>query len=368
MAMPYGYEAKQTKAGRFYFVDHTNKITTWVDPRPLPHGWDKKKDKAKNKAYYVDHIRKKTQWQDPRPPPKMPPPKKPVYGDENKMPIEYAVATMTQGRAMLCSRNENRCEKKLLFCTNLTSSRGGKLYLCSDTERREEERFCYAFSDITDIYVGNRPSAILPKRGFCFSIQTRTQILDLEIDKDRKDDYTAFIKGFEQMKRPVTTMHRGKFSTKSPSVSSSLTKPVQKVPKSTKISDTDNREMELEWYKDVLKMALLDRNISKAENDLVEKTKKKLNISETEHSDTLGSFGWSLPEYHDVNEEKNPHHEIPDYTKKECCVCLDAEATYIILDCMHLCLCGTCASLFTPGKDPCPSCRKDIRDVRQTFS
>lgn len=359
MALPYGYEAKQTKNGRFYYVNHANKSTTWKDPRPLPPGWDMKLDKTKNKPYFVDHIKKKTQWQDPRPPPKLPPPRKPLFSDESKVPVEYAYTAMIQGRDMLVSREGGSAQSKFVFCTSLSSSRGAKLYISDLKEKREDDNNCYDFSKFTNIYIGKRPHTRLPQRGHCFSIQLNKRYLDFEIERDYVDNYYAFCRVFSNMKNPnfKATIHRGNFSAPKKIVTS-----IPSVPKVSK------REMQLEWYKDVLKMALLDRNISKKENELVESIKGKLDISQDQHSETLESFGWSLMEYHDVNEEQNPHHEIPTYTKKECCVCLDAEATYIILDCMHLCLCEECADLFQPGKQNCPSCRNVIKDVRQTYS
>lgn len=358
MSLPYGYEPKQTKNGRYYFVNHNTKTTTWTDPRPLPRGWDMKLEKGKNKPYFVDHIKKKTQWTDPRPPPKMPAPRSPLYLDYNKIPLDFAKTMVTQGREMLCSVHNNPAEKRFIFTTNLQSSRGGKLFFSSPHERREEENHCIEFGEMLDIYICKRPDSMLPKKGHCFTIRTNAGLYDFEMGLEYQDDYNGLVRGLEQTKRNHTNVHRGTFPFPKKKVVSSI----QKSEKHSK------KEIDQEWYKDVLKMALLDRNISKTENELVEKIKRKLNISEEQHSETLESFGWSLMEYHDVNEEQNPHHEIPTYTKKECCVCLDAEATYIILDCMHLCLCGDCADLFKSGDQTCPSCREPIKDVRQTYS
>ena len=41
-----GWEARQDRTGRLYFVDHVRKCTSWDDPRPLPPGWECKSDEV----------------------------------------------------------------------------------------------------------------------------------------------------------------------------------------------------------------------------------------------------------------------------------------------------------------------------------
>ena len=63
-----GWEARQDRTGRLYFVNHNTKTTQWEDPRPLPLGWEVKYDERLKRKYYVDHNNKTTAWTDPRPP------------------------------------------------------------------------------------------------------------------------------------------------------------------------------------------------------------------------------------------------------------------------------------------------------------
>ena len=67
-ALPGGWEARQDRTGRLYFVNHNTKSTQWEDPRPLPLGWEVKYDERLKRKYYVDHNNKTTAWTDPRPP------------------------------------------------------------------------------------------------------------------------------------------------------------------------------------------------------------------------------------------------------------------------------------------------------------
>ena len=89
--LPEGWEVKYTKEGKKFFVDHNTKSTSWTDPReekraetdaksiqgklinsqtsrdlgPLPRGWEEKVMED-GKFYYINHHNKTTTWEDPR--------------------------------------------------------------------------------------------------------------------------------------------------------------------------------------------------------------------------------------------------------------------------------------------------------------
>lgn len=89
--LPSGWEQRMTPEGRFYYVDHNTRTTTWVDPRrqqyirmygpnqsnstiqqqpvsqlgPLPSGWEMRLTNTA-RVYFVDHNTKTTTWDDPR--------------------------------------------------------------------------------------------------------------------------------------------------------------------------------------------------------------------------------------------------------------------------------------------------------------
>ncbi|KAJ3753770.1 hypothetical protein F5878DRAFT_629384 [Lentinula raphanica] len=82
--LPLGWEERRTPEGRPYFVDHTNRTTTWVDPRrtihqpaiapatnvnsnlgSLPSGWEMRLTST-GRVYFVDHNTRTTSWDDPR--------------------------------------------------------------------------------------------------------------------------------------------------------------------------------------------------------------------------------------------------------------------------------------------------------------
>ncbi|KAF9529254.1 hypothetical protein CPB83DRAFT_812581 [Crepidotus variabilis] len=74
--LPRGWEEAKDSKGRTYYINHTNRTTTWDRPasdgsrplpvdEPLPGGWERRFDEAHGKPYYIDHIKKTTSWTHP---------------------------------------------------------------------------------------------------------------------------------------------------------------------------------------------------------------------------------------------------------------------------------------------------------------
>jgi len=83
------WDMMRTADNRVFFINHTTKTTTWVDPRltlqhatrhdadqavrrqdsddpgPLPEGWEEK-TLPNGKIYFIDHHTRRTTWEDPR--------------------------------------------------------------------------------------------------------------------------------------------------------------------------------------------------------------------------------------------------------------------------------------------------------------
>ena len=67
---------------------------------------------------------------------------------------------------------------------------------------------------------------------------------------------------------------------------------------------------------------------------------------------------------------------VPDSTSGVCCVCQHSGASFVVLPCMHLCLCSECQGSFRrpssqespPGvPKQCPVCRTRIEGVKKIF-
>ncbi|KAI3378499.1 hypothetical protein SNEBB_008586 [Seison nebaliae] len=86
--LPHGWDMSKTQNGRVFFINHSDKTTSWIDPRtnkespnnpidsesypdallnlgPLPPNWERKRH-VNGRFFFVDHENKKTQWEDPR--------------------------------------------------------------------------------------------------------------------------------------------------------------------------------------------------------------------------------------------------------------------------------------------------------------
>ena len=222
--LPDGWEVRIDKnTGRVYFLNHEHKTTTWTDPRPLPSGYEMKKNN-KGQIYFVNHHEKTTQWNDPRP----------------------------------------------------------------------------------DIII---PSIKLQRYNQTITNSTES------VQRQRKDS-KGHVRG---------------------------------------------HSLDIEWYSDILRMALIDRTLTVEEEAYLSKMRDKLDITELEHKETLIEIGWSDREIMEAKQDS--------LKNKECVVCLAAPATYIVQDCMHICLCADC-SLHYNGihKDKgCPICKGKIKNVKKTY-
>ncbi|XP_078468430.1 membrane-associated guanylate kinase, WW and PDZ domain-containing protein 2-like isoform X2 [Lampetra planeri] len=76
--LPANWEMACTESGEIYFIDHSTRTTSWLDPRrvqkqkplelcnddELPYGWERIDD-PQHGVYYVDHLNKRTQFENP---------------------------------------------------------------------------------------------------------------------------------------------------------------------------------------------------------------------------------------------------------------------------------------------------------------
>ncbi|XP_071965157.1 E3 ubiquitin-protein ligase NEDD4-like [Antedon mediterranea] len=74
--LPAGWQMqKAPSTGRWFFINHNTRKTTWDDPRkhntqvdelgPLPANWEKRVHED-GRVFFIDHTTKSTQWEDPR--------------------------------------------------------------------------------------------------------------------------------------------------------------------------------------------------------------------------------------------------------------------------------------------------------------
>jgi len=119
--------------------------------------------------------------------------------------------------------------------------------------------------------------------------------------------------------------------------------------------------LDKEWYADVFRMSMMDRSLTTEELEFLATLRKKLDITDEEHKEVMRETGWTEKDIENARQDSN--------RQAECVVCMDAPATHIVLDCMHLCLCGDCAMQYRGihREQGCPNCRGEIREIRKTF-
>lgn len=122
----------------------------------------------------------------------------------------------------------------------------------------------------------------------------------------------------------------------------------------------------MDIYEGILCMALADRSISAEEEKLLNQMRLKLNLSEEQHKTSLRNINVNELDWQNYLLKGKAQGESGESSQEkhaECIICMDQMADHILLDCMHLCLCGECAE----GITKCPKCRADVKEVRKVF-
>jgi len=70
---------------------------------------------------------------------------------------------------------------------------------------------------------------------------------------------------------------------------------------------------DLLWYKDVLQMALTDKNLTPDEDRLLAAMRVKLHIDDGEHEKILNEMGWSKEEYDQARKGRRTPHTTPTH-------------------------------------------------------
>lgn len=128
-------------------------------------------------------------------------------------------------------------------------------------------------------------------------------------------------------------------------------------------TNNNSRQDNLVWYRETLQLALTDNKLTAEEERLLASVRHKMNISDVEHRTALESIGWTIDEF---NAAKQRAQQQNNDDSRECVVCLDKASDHIILDCMHLCLCGECAAQYVNERN-CPKCREPIRAIKKIY-
>lgn len=138
-------------------------------------------------------------------------------------------------------------------------------------------------------------------------------------------------------------------------------------------TSADQRQL----YFDFLSLVIASGRVTAAECRKLEELRAKHGISEQIHIEVLAQLGLTQATFDakKIADDALPNDSTPTAPQattvdpnRECVVCMDVEANHIILDCMHICLCGTCAAVYASSKKTeCPKCRGHINRIAKTF-
>jgi hypothetical protein len=347
-----GWECKTDPTGRQYFIDHINKRTHWDDPRPLPPGWELRKT-GNGRVYYVDHTSKGTSWVDPRPPlgaagmqqPQQSQQSQPSYGLPHVSAPAGAAPQAPQASNAI-DRDAKLAEtgaiftkypfgggapaKRSIFVLNLRRPDIACVYWCEVGKWRQDANRSLNVREITNLVKGTASfrRAASSQIGSsavssCFSIVTPSRTLDLQAPN--ADICDAWLRALGSAAPSASRQHApssngypgasaSQSSQQSPvqaalqvarPVTQRLSAPVPTIGrvsapsiptrKADKIGETESKEEaekleKREWYKDVLRVALIDRNISPEEQEAIRAVQRKLGLSESDHEEVWLNF------------------------------------------------------------------------------
>ncbi len=133
------------------------------------------------------------------------------------------------------------------------------------------------------------------------------------------------------------------------------------------------RQMKIDMYKDMIEMAIDDKVITDEEMKRIEKVRVKHELTQADHDGVLKSLGITRQQFAQFTRNKLSGGAVEGKDQEEdlmtCVVCMDARSDHVILNCMHLCLCGDCAPFLQsqiPGAS-CPKCRQNVTKIVKVF-
>jgi len=287
----------------------------------LPPGWEQLIDPRTGRTYYQNHITRSTQWEPPVAPP--------------VAPVSAAATSLPPG-----------------WSENIDAKTGRKYYSNHITKTTQWERPTVSTAPMPPV------NQQLPP-GWVMLLDSRTG----------RYYYSNSILKKTQWERPTD----GSSLAPSPPARAS-TDPVPQFSQlaidESKRATQKDKVSKYDMYKSVLRAVLIDGQLNTAEEQMLSELRQQHGITYEEHERLLKECGVDaakLAELKEIGHNKEKE-KVPS---KECVVCLDAEADHVVLDCFHMCMCETCASMLNKESDPkrkiCPVCRGPIRDVKKVF-
>jgi hypothetical protein len=294
--------------------------------QPLPHGWVAVRDPKTHQLYFVDHHNKKTTWEDPR-----------------HLPRHW-------------ERRFDKTNGKYFFVDHQHRTTTWK-----DPRPPISERQITPFNNSNRNNIQSAAAAPVSRSSSLASVvhaekPKPTRSASVYNVHDHNHQHQAH---HDELPLPSYLFEEVKESSNLKQVSTNST-----------ISKEDLKAKEKAAnhtiYEGLLKWVIANGTVKLEEEEVLAGFRSKLNIDEEQHLVILEGFGISLDDW---DKMRTSVHNESDSGKvsyvDECIICYDSSSTYVILDCMHLCLCKSCALKLHSEGGICPKCRQPIREVRK---
>jgi len=115
-------------------------------------------------------------------------------------------------------------------------------------------------------------------------------------------------------------------------------------------------------YQEFLRGITITRFLSVRRLEKIDEYRKENEITEDDHKECLLAIGIS----EEMFEKMKDTQTAP--SRFACVRCYQKQKEYVMLECMHLCLCGDCVEDWrSKGVLTCPVCKTNVRQVRRIY-
>jgi hypothetical protein len=337
---------------QIYFMHHSTKQTSWQDPRFLPTGWSQMCSSAGEVVYeYRETEGAAVIYRTPV--------------DPRALPDGWQLIVVANNHMMISDDNKHVfLEAKTQLRTNVDPRglpEGVTQHIDKNTHRLYFKDHLKRITQWEDQRIKLTP-------------QQRVQLLRTQRTKWE----TAMIKSTPEEQAEM--MGGGGASSSSSSSSSSSATSLTSSRKQAAAApltvaagagqEAVATALRLEGYTQFLLALLCSETLSEDQNKALARIRRERQVSNEEHLVILEMLHKKPEDLDEMTQAGQRLQESLNHLQQQqegCVCCMDAVADHVILDCMHICLCVTCAPLFG-GKDKvCPQCRAVVKEVRKTF-
>lgn len=124
------------------------------------------------------------------------------------------------------------------------------------------------------------------------------------------------------------------------------------------------RQQQLKAYRYFLMSITADKLIQEEQVAALQQVQRALSVNGSTHTQMLRQINVTEAKFQEMIQKAKDLQA----TNGGCLKCKSRTAEYIIFDCMHMCLCETCANAYSRDTSlKCPKCQRRVTQVKKTF-